>query len=141
MPGAPARLAVSALVVRSGKVVLVQRGAGVGEGLWAPPGGKTERGERLADACFREVYEETGIRVRVLRAVSEIEVFASDRFCIVSFLATPALDGVAATAGSDARTASWYDLREAKLLPLAPGVRTLLDAMFPGVRPAAVPEG
>ncbi|GAA2308059.1 hypothetical protein GCM10010149_67630 [Nonomuraea roseoviolacea subsp. roseoviolacea] len=34
---------------------------------WGPPGGGLEHGEHPADAVVREVYEETGYRVKVVR--------------------------------------------------------------------------
>jgi 8-oxo-dGTP pyrophosphatase MutT (NUDIX family) len=46
-----------------GRVLLVQRSD---NGLWAPPGGTQDVGERLADAAERETFEETGYRVRVV---------------------------------------------------------------------------
>lgn len=38
-------------------------------GLWCVPGGAMESGESAAEACEREVFEETGLRVRVKRIV------------------------------------------------------------------------
>ncbi len=40
-----------------------------GKGLWSVPGGKAEPGETAAEAAGRETLEETGLRVRVGRAV------------------------------------------------------------------------
>jgi ADP-ribose pyrophosphatase YjhB (NUDIX family) len=37
---------------------------------WAVPGGYMEAGESLSEACAREVWEETGVRVRVGRLVA-----------------------------------------------------------------------
>jgi len=41
--------------------------AGTGEGYWILPGGGRESGESLPQSARREVWEETGIRVRVVR--------------------------------------------------------------------------
>ena len=55
-------VAVGAIVVHDGCLLLVQRGRGAGAGKWAPPGGRVEFGETLVDAVVREVREETGHR-------------------------------------------------------------------------------
>jgi len=36
---------------------------------WGPPGGYMEPGESITEACAREVWEETGLEVRVTRLV------------------------------------------------------------------------
>ncbi|HEY5270775.1 MAG TPA: NUDIX domain-containing protein [Anaerolineales bacterium] len=36
-------------------------------GQWCLPGGTIEAGESVAEGCEREVWEETGLRVRVIR--------------------------------------------------------------------------
>lgn len=46
------------------KVLLTQR---TDNGRWCLPGGAMEAGESAAEACEREVWEETGLRVRVKR--------------------------------------------------------------------------
>lgn len=48
------------------KVLLTRR---MDNGLWCIPGGAMESGESVAEACEREVFEETGLRVRVKRLV------------------------------------------------------------------------
>jgi 8-oxo-dGTP diphosphatase len=44
-------------------VLLVRQSAGLK--FWTLPGGKVKRGEALIKALKREVYEETGLRVRI----------------------------------------------------------------------------
>jgi len=46
------------------KVLLTQR---TDNGRWCLPGGAMEAGESAAEACEREVWEETGLKVRVTR--------------------------------------------------------------------------
>ncbi len=42
-------------------------------GLWEFPGGKVEAGERPAAAAVRECLEETGLAVRVVATLSQVE--------------------------------------------------------------------
>ncbi len=48
------------------KVLLTRR---EDNGQWCMPGGAVEAGESVAEACAREVWEEVGLRVRILRLV------------------------------------------------------------------------
>ncbi len=62
-PDSP-RVAVGTVVIRDGAVLLVRRAKAPSEGLWAIPGGSVELGETLQQAAEREIFEETGVRVR-----------------------------------------------------------------------------
>jgi ADP-ribose pyrophosphatase YjhB (NUDIX family) len=48
------------------KVLLTRR---ADNGRWCLPGGGAESGESVAEACEREVFEETGLRSRVKRLI------------------------------------------------------------------------
>lgn len=54
---------VDAVVVQSGHILLVKRKSRPGKGLWALPGGFLNASERVQDAVYRELREETKIRV------------------------------------------------------------------------------
>ena len=58
-------VAVGVVVVRDGKLLLIQRGKDPGRGLWAVPGGMVELGETSREAAAREAFEETGLVVEV----------------------------------------------------------------------------
>jgi 8-oxo-dGTP pyrophosphatase MutT (NUDIX family) len=61
------RLGCSASIFdERGRVFLTRR---ADNGQWCLPGGGMEAGESVAEACEREVWEETGLRVRVKRLV------------------------------------------------------------------------
>ncbi|MBE0681078.1 MAG: NUDIX domain-containing protein [Anaerolineales bacterium] len=60
------RVGCSAIIFdkNRGKVLLTQR---TDNGRWCLPGGALEAGESAAEACEREVWEETGLKVRATR--------------------------------------------------------------------------
>ena len=62
-PYPPTFVTVDAVVVQAGHVLLIQRKSAPGRGLWALPGGFIGQRETLLDACVRELYEETRIKV------------------------------------------------------------------------------
>lgn len=62
-PFPPTFVTVDAVVVQSGHVLLVQRGARPGKGQWALPGGFLNQSEWIEDAVLRELKEETKIKV------------------------------------------------------------------------------
>lgn len=59
--------AMSALIVRADGHVLLERRSD--NGRWGLPGGAVEIGESMAAATRREVEEETGLRVEIVRLV------------------------------------------------------------------------
>jgi len=59
------KIAAGVLVVSEGKVLLQRRAIDPGRGRWSFPSGYVERGERVEDAAVREVWEETGLHVRL----------------------------------------------------------------------------
>ena len=62
------RLGCSAVIFdREHKKVLLTRRTD--NGMWCLPGGAMDSGESAAEACIREVWEETGLKVEVLRLV------------------------------------------------------------------------
>lgn len=62
-PYPPTFVTVDAVVVQSGHVLLLERRARPGKGLWALPGGFVAPAERLLDAVLRELREETRLKV------------------------------------------------------------------------------
>jgi ADP-ribose pyrophosphatase YjhB (NUDIX family) len=56
----------AAIFDEQGRILLTRR---TDNGQWCLPGGRMESGESAAEACEREVFEETGLSVRVKRLV------------------------------------------------------------------------
>ncbi len=72
-------LAVSAAIIRDGKVLIVRRARPPASGVFTLPGGGVEAGETLHEAVIREVREETGLAIEPLGLAGHREVIARDR--------------------------------------------------------------
>jgi 8-oxo-dGTP diphosphatase len=71
-------LAVSAAIIRGGKVLVVRRARRPALNLYTLPGGAVELGEPLTDAVVREVHEETSLSVEPVALAGHREVIARD---------------------------------------------------------------
>ena len=87
-------LAVSAAVVRDGKVLVVRRARNPALNLYTLPGGAVEAGETLHQAVIREVREETQLTIEPVALAGHREVIMRDgqgrverHFVILSFAA------------------------------------------------------
>jgi 8-oxo-dGTP diphosphatase len=90
-PALRPQLAVSAVIFREGKVLLVRRARSPGKGFYSLPGGRVEHGESLHQALVREVDEETGLRIDIVGLAGWREVLpgaaADGHYVIMSFAA------------------------------------------------------
>lgn len=102
------------------RLLLIRRGTPPAKGTWSLPGGRCRPNEAPADACEREVFEETGLRVRTLRAAGRVHRGAPDGtvYEIDDFVCA-LLDGTL-QAGDDATDARWVTRAELAELTLAP---------------------
>ena len=78
-------VAVGAVVIKDGAILLVKRGQAPSSGKWAIPGGSVELGETLQQAAEREIREETGLRIRAEQPVFTFDVIERDRHLWIAF--------------------------------------------------------
>ena len=71
-------LAVSAAILRAGRVLIVRRARSPARDLYTFPGGAVESGESLTAAAIREVQEETSISIEPIALAGHREVIARD---------------------------------------------------------------
>lgn len=118
-------VAVGAVIVRGGRLLMIQRGRGVGAGRWSLPGGRVESGETLAVALEREVREETGLTARIGQLCGIAERIGSGaHYVIVDYWADA--DGTP-VAGDDAAAVTWADRDTLQRLDLVDHLLEFLD--------------
>jgi 8-oxo-dGTP diphosphatase len=126
-------VAVGALVIKAEAVLLVKRGKAPSEGKWAIPGGSVELGETLQQAAEREIFEETGIRIRAAEPVYTFDFIERNRHGRIRFhyviidLAAEYLTGKIKP-GDDADQAAWIPFAELKDLEMNATTRAFLKA-------------
>lgn len=123
-PYPPTFVTVDAVVVHSGHVLLVKRGAQPGLGLWALPGGFVRTREPILEAVLRELREETRLKLPapVLRgSLVGREVFDHPDRSLRGRTIThafhfnfPAGALPAVKGGDDAARARWFTLAETR---------------------------
>jgi len=119
---------VGALVLHEGRLLLVRRGHEPGRGLWSVPGGRVEPGETAAQACAREVLEETGLVVEVGALVGTVERPSHEGTTyVIDDLACTVVGSAEATAGDDADEVRWVSRDELDALPLVDLLLETLD--------------
>ena len=117
------RLGCSAAILdEHGRILLTRR---ADNGLWCLPGGGMEPGESAAEACEREVLEETGLSVRVRRLVgiyshSDQLIIYPDggRFQIVALHFEAEITGGETGLSRETSDVGYFTLREIEVLEM-----------------------
>ncbi len=137
-PDAP-RVAVGAVVVDRGKVLLVLRGKAPAKDLWAIPGGSVNLGETLQAAAEREVLEETGLQIRAGEIIYAFEKIEQDdtgqirfHYVILDLRAEVLEPAQPLRPADDVSDAGWFSLADLdrRNLPVSDTTRTLLERIM-----------
>lgn len=108
---------VLAVVVRDGRVLMVQRAREPDRGKWGFPGGLIELGETVTAAALRELREETGLDAEAGEIIDVFDVITPDdagrvRYHFVLNVVVCHWQSGIAVAGDDAAAVGWYSLAE-----------------------------
>lgn len=96
-------------------------------GLWEFPGGKSEEGETLEEALHREIREELGIEMEILRPFEPIRhVYSHFKITLHAYLCTP-VSGVPKALQSD--QIQWVDVAQLDDYPFPKANRRLTVAV------------
>ena len=72
------KTAAAIIIFPTNKILLIKRWTIVFRGFWALHGGKVDAGETVEEAVVREVREETGLKVKVVRKIGEYHEIGID---------------------------------------------------------------
>lgn len=128
-----------AIIAHEQKVLFVRRSFDVGRGgQWCPPGGTMWRNEWPTVACVREAYEETALRVSVVR---ELARFDSAHYILCSLAETQSADDVAIRE-RECIDFSWIDPVELLSLGTIMDLRRIIPVLeLAGLRTPKKPGG
>ena len=133
-------LAVSAAIVRDGRVLIVRRARSPALGVYTLPGGVVEAGETLVEAITREVREETGLVIEPVALAGHREAILRDaehrverHFVILAFAAR----WVSGEPVLNEELAEWEWMQPAELagLKTTEGLAEIVAAAFAIVEP------
>jgi 8-oxo-dGTP diphosphatase len=119
-------VAVGAIAVRDGALLMIRRGHGPAGGRWSVPGGRIEWGELAAEALVREVREETGLSCLCGPLVGWAEVVEGEHHVVILDFEATVIDDGEPVAGDDAAEAAWVPLHEVTELRLVDGLAAFL---------------
>jgi 8-oxo-dGTP diphosphatase len=134
----PAVRQVAIAVIRAGDRILVGRRRDSQHlgGRDEFPGGHRERGETLAACAVREVLEETGLRVRVLRRLASARHVDAVRRVRLTFFECAPIGSRRIDSARARRGLRWVEAAELSRLRFPPANRALLRLLRRGERGA-----
>ena len=110
------------------RLLVIQRRNEPARGLWSLPGGRIEVDESAEDAVVREILEETGVSVQLVREVGSVQRAApgGGTYDIRDFLAIP-ISLTPPHANDDALDARYVTPQQLRELPTSPGLIEALE--------------
>jgi len=127
-------VAVDAVVKYSeNSIVLIRRKNPPFRGEFALPGGFVDIGETVEEACIRETYEETNIRVTIKKLIGVFSAPNRDprgHNISIAFLCKPLTDSEKPMAKDDAQALEIVKFKDISSLKLAFDHKDIINALF-----------
>ncbi len=122
---------VGVLVVKDGAALLVKRGNEPSRGRWTIPGGVIEVGETIHEAGRRELREECGIEIEIIRPLQIFEIItrADDGRVRFHYIIHDLLGGYVSghvAPAADALAARWFNADDLAAFDVLPDVAALV---------------
>ena len=129
-------LAVSAAIIRDGRVLVARRAKGASTGVWTMPDGVVEAGETLHEAVIREIREETSIAIKPVALAGFREFITRDeagrvaRHFVIQCFACRWLSGEGVPQLEELSELRWLRPEELTGLTTTEGLAEIVDSAF-----------
>jgi ADP-ribose pyrophosphatase YjhB (NUDIX family) len=129
-------LAVSAAIVRDGKVLIVRRARPPAKDVYTLPGGVVEAGETLTEAVIREVREETSLIIAPAKLAGQREAIKRnadgrvERHFVILCFAARLVSGTPAPSDGEVAEILWCRPSELDALRTTDGLAEIVDSAF-----------
>lgn len=128
-------LGVGAIILDGRQVLLCRRGKPPYVGCWSLPGGIVELGEPVVAALHREVREETGLEVTIVRLAEIYERIIPDgenrteyHYVLLDYLCH--VESGKLKAGDDAAEVRWFASTELASLEMTPDSLAVIERVL-----------
>lgn len=122
---------VNGVIIKDNKLLLLKK---FSKSYYETPGGKTEKDENIEDCLVRELQEEIGIKVVSFKKFLEADKFKFENKEITNYsFLIERFEGDPRLVEKDVfEKLVWVKIKDAKKLPLAPNVKTIVEKLEKG---------
>ncbi|MBN1169709.1 NUDIX hydrolase [Candidatus Micrarchaeota archaeon] len=100
------------VLIENGKILLIKRGREPFRGQWAVPGGRIDDFETAEQCARREMKEETGLDIEIIKLTGLYSDPGRDPRGIIAAAYLVKRTGGQLQSGDDAAEAAWFDVKD-----------------------------
>ena len=102
-------IASGPVIIENNKVLLVRERKETGITPWMFPGGKAKKSDtNLEDTCHREVNEELGVKIEIIKPLKQITLHQNEREIILAHYLAKRIGEI--NPGKDIAQWAWHDI-------------------------------
>ncbi len=104
-------IASGPVIIEDNKVLLIREQKENGVTPWMFPGGRVEQSDKnLEETCRREVHEELGIKIEIIKPLKQITVEQNEKTIILAHYLAKRIGGI--KPGLDIAEWAWHDINK-----------------------------